>query len=94
MFFGILGGRTKRGLRIFVNSLDILGEASIQQEGALGLYMQGTGSLAGERRLSLIVHYSKEGLILQIVPIALIKEFFVQEEVRKLKTNFKRQKLH
>ena len=76
------------GLRIFVNSLGILGEASIQQDQALGLYMQGTGSVVGERRLSLIVHYSKESMILRVAPIVLIKEYIVQVEVRKLKTIF------
>ena len=82
----ILGGTTRREPRIFVNSLGILGVPNtiIQQEEALGLYMQGTGSVVGERKLSLTVHYSKEGLMLPSAPlIILIKEWIVQEEVRK-----------
>ena len=58
MFFSliILGGTTRREQKISVNSWGILGVASIQQEGALGLYMQGTGSVVGVRKLSLTVH--------------------------------------
>ena len=85
----ILGGTTRREKRIFVNSWDILGVASIQQEGALGLYMQGTGSVVAERRLSLTVHYREDGLILQIALIVLIKGWIVQEEVKKKPTNIK-----
>ena len=52
----IPGGTTKRELRIFVDSLDMLGVASIQQGEELDLYMQGTDSVVGEKKLSLIVH--------------------------------------
>ena len=83
----ILGGTTRREQRIFVNSWGILGVASIQQEGALGQYMQGTGSVGGERKLSLTVHYKQEGVILQGALIVLIKGWTVQEKVRKKPTN-------
>ena len=50
------GGTTKRELRISAHSLAIVGVASIQQGEELDLYMQGTDSVVGEKKLSLIVH--------------------------------------
>ena len=79
----ILGGTTRREQRIFVNSWGILGVASIQQEGALGLYMLGTGSVVGERKLSLTVHYSKEGLMLPGAPLMIMIKGWIVQEVRK-----------
>ena len=43
-------------LRIFVDSLGILEVPNTQQEVVLGQYMQGTDSVVGEKKLSLIVH--------------------------------------
>ena len=74
-------------LRIFVDSLGILEVPNIQQEVVLGQYMQGTDSVVGERRLSLIVHCRQEELILQGALIVLIKGSTVQEEVRTKLTN-------
>ena len=75
-------------LRIFVDSLGILEVPNIQQEVVLGQYMQGTDSVVGERRLSLIVHYRQEELTLQGALIVLIKGCTAQEEeVRKKLTN-------
>ena len=74
-------------LRIFADSLGILEVANIQQEEVLGQYMQGTDSVVGERRISLIVHYRQEELTLQGALIVLIKGCTAQEKVRKkLKT--------
>ena len=71
-------------LRIFADSLGILEVPNIQQEVVLGQYMQGTDSVVGERRLSLIVHYRQEELTLQGALIVLIKGCTAQEEeVRK-----------
>ena len=50
------GGTTKRELRIFAHSLAIVGVGSTQQREELDQYMQGTDSVVGERKLSLIVH--------------------------------------
>jgi len=80
-FVATFGGTTRREQRIFVSSWGILGVAGIQQEGALGQYMLGTGSVVGERRLSLTVHYSKEGLMPPGAPLMImIKGWIVQEK--------------
>ena len=70
-------------LRIFADSLGILEVPNTQQEEVLGQYMQGTDSVVGERRLSLIVQYRQEELTQQGALIVLIKECTAQEKVRK-----------
>ena len=60
----------------------MLGVASIQQGEELDLYMQGTESAVGERKLSLIVHYEQEEQIPQTALIALIRGFIAQMQVR------------
>ena len=60
----------------------MLGVASIQQGEELDLYMQGTDSVVGERKLSLIVHYKQEEQTQQAALITLIKGCTVQVQVR------------
>ena len=76
------GGTTKRELRIFAPSLAIVGVGSTQQGEELDQYMQGTDSVVGERKLSLIVHYKQEEQTPQAALIALIKGCIVQGQVR------------
>ena len=71
-----------------MHSLAMLGVASIQQGEELDLYMQGTESVVGERKLSLIVHYKQEEQTQQAALIALIKGCIVQMQVRRKEVTY------
>ena len=66
----------------------MLGVASTQQGEELDLYMQGTDSVVGERKLSMIVHYKQEEQIPQSALISLIRGCIVQMQVRRKEVTY------